>query len=128
MVGVRIVAAAVSLINGAWGVVAGLYSTRIFDVQLSMSGGDFWILVVGILLLLDSIVCIVGFRTAFYGSAALSVLLILDILLFGAAISDIAFIASVLLGLITVVLDIITVRHREIVSEENHPLNLPVFG
>jgi len=128
LVGVRVVAAAVSLVNGVWGVVAGLYSTRMFGVDLSKGGGELWILIVAVLLILDSLICFVGFRTALYGSAALSILLLLDIILFGAAIASAAFAASALLGLITVVLDIVTIRRRSGVSEENHPLNLPVFG
>jgi hypothetical protein len=126
--GVRVIASAVSLVNGVWGIASGLYSSRIFGVQQSTGAGDFWIIAVGALLLLDSLVCIVGFQTAFYGSAALSILLVVDILLFGAAITDTAFVASALLGLITVALDILAITRKQVVSEENHPLNLPVFG
>ena len=128
MVGVRVVAAVVSLLNGAWGIVAGVYSNQLFGSQLSKAGGDIWIPIVSVLLVLDSVACLAGLRTAFYVSAALSILLIADFLLFGAALASTAFVASAILGLVTIVMDAFAVRHRELVSEENHPLNLPVFG
>ncbi len=128
MAGVRIVAAVVSLLNGVWGVVAGIYPKQVFGVQSLTGSGDFWLLAVGALLVLGSMACFVGLQTAYYVSAALAILLVVDMLLFGAPISDLGFILSALFGLITVVLDLIATRRKPIVSEENHPLNLPVFG
>lgn len=128
MLWVRVIASIVSLVNGGWGLLAWLYSAKIFGVNLSAGSGGIWIPIVAVLLVLDSLVSFAGFRTAFYASVALSVLLLLDILLFGAVIASAAFAASALLALATVILGIIAARMRPRVSEENHPLNLPVFG
>lgn len=127
MARVRLLAGAVSLLNGVWGLVAGLDPSQIFGAQLSQGGG-FWVPVVGGLLLLDSLACVVGLRTALYGSVALSPLLLLDLALWSARVDSFGFAASVLLGAAVVVLDVIAIRHRDMVSEESHPLNLPVFG
>src|SRR5271155_2532459 len=110
MVGVRRVAAIVSLIDGAWGILAGVYWRQVFGINAPMAGGEFWIVVVGVVLLLDSVVCLVGLGSAYYASAALSILLMIDFLLSGAPIGSPGFVLSALLGLITVVLDAIAVR------------------
>ncbi|MDA4112931.1 MAG: hypothetical protein OK474_02690 [Thaumarchaeota archaeon] len=84
-------------------------------------------------MLVDSLVCFLAFSRAFYISALLSVIVAFLVLVSVAAswqtwTSYPATPASILLGLATVVLDIIAARRKTYVSEENHPLNLPVFG
>jgi len=87
----------------------------------------------GVILVIDSLVCYLGWTKAFYASAVLSALGILDVVAAGPSPSGPefalgAFLFSVSLGLLTIALDIVAARRRTFVPEENHPLNLPVFG
>ena len=124
MVAVRNLAAAVGIVYGAWGLYTSLYWP---GVPAASEVGGLEILVVSVLLILASAVCFVGFRLAFYFSAAVAVILLARFLLsglFGTAALDVA----VVLCIATIALDVLGARHRAVVAEENHPLNLPVFG
>jgi uncharacterized membrane protein len=140
----RTVAAALSLINGIWIIAVGAYWNQLFSLELGditcagscLFGVDHIVLVLGAILLVDSLVCFLAFSRAFYISAALSVLVLFFVLFsVWAAILSIqawenypAIPVSILLGIATMVLDVIAANRKTYVSEENHPLNLPVFG
>lgn len=141
----RTVAAALSLINGIWIIAIGAFWNQLFGLELgdvscggscSLFGVDHIVLLLGVVLLIDSLVCFLAFSKAFYASAALSALVLLLVLFsVWAGISSMqawinypAIPASILLGIVTVAVDVIAARRKTYVSEENHPLNLPVFG
>lgn len=84
--------------------------------------------IVGILLVIDGIVCFVGFRQAFPVGVIFSVLTVaLVVVGWGSQINAEA--ASVVVAaLIALVLNIAAVRSRGAMSEQGNPMNLPVFG
>jgi hypothetical protein len=138
----RTVAAALGLVNGVWVIAVGAYWNQIFSIgsgDISCTGScypagtDHIVLVLGVVLLIDSLVCLLAFSRAFYISAILSVLVLLLVLALTAGLSlawasHPAIPATIILGIATAVLDVIAARRKTYVSEENHPLNLPVFG
>jgi hypothetical protein len=134
MVGVKAVAALVSIVNAVWLIYAGASWNALFGVQCHLSAcGDNWTIVgLGAVLLLDSLVCIVGVSKAYYVSAAISALAVLlvgeSIPQSGVQFTSAAFILTAILAIVTIVLDVIGARSRKIIAEEDHPLNLPVFG
>jgi hypothetical protein len=129
MVGVRTVASAVSLADGAWGIVLGAYLAGAYlqtDVSTGSAAVYYPIVIVGAILILDSMLCFLGFTSAFYLSAILAVAM----LAFepgGFGLNSL-FISSILLAIVTVSLDAFAATRKKYVAEENHPLNLPVFG
>ena len=102
----------------------------------SLFGLDHIVLVLGIILLVDSLVCFLAVLRAFYVSAAVSALALLLVLfsVWGTISSMQVWVnypaipVSILLGMVTMVLDVIAARRKTYVSDEHHPLNLPVFG
>jgi hypothetical protein len=138
----RTAAAALSIVNGVWSITVGAYWNQVFGYgQGGVSclgscipfGADHIVLVLGVVLLVDSLVCFLAFSRAFYVSAIVSVLILLLVLVSVAPPSQIwanhpTIPATLLLGIATAVLDVVAARRKTYVSEENHPLNLPVFG
>jgi len=128
----RSVAGAVTLVNGVWTVAAGAYWSQIFvftNQGFQTSGLQNFILIgLGVILLLDSIACYVGWTEAMYASAAVSLLTVIDIAIGGVQLASLAFAGSLLLGLLTIAVDILAARRKLFIPEEDHPLNLPVFG
>jgi hypothetical protein len=139
----RTVAAALSLVNGAWSITVGAYWNQIFGAELgsdlgcagscSLFGVAHIVLVLGVILLVDSLVCFLAFSRAFYVSALLSGVVLFLVLVSVAAgwhlwASYPSAPFSIVLGIVTIVLDVVAARRKTYVSEENHPLNLPVFG
>jgi hypothetical protein len=126
------VASAVSLINGVWLVAAGAYWNQVFSFPLLGLGtrqADNLILVVlGVILVLDSAVCFRGWVEALYASAAISALAVVGIAIGGIQLATPAFAFSAFLGLLAIALDILAARRKLFIPEEDHPLNLPVFG
>lgn len=83
---------------------------------------------IGVLLVLDSIACFVGFRLAFPVGGLLSVA-IAAIALFDSGGLTVGLYASLgLVSLVALVLDLIVMRSRRGLSEQGNPMNLPVFG
>jgi hypothetical protein len=133
LVGLRTLAAVVSLVNGAWGILSGIYWYRFYhpaafpgpntDTSLNLI-----VLSLGIILLLDSAVCFIGPSVAFYASAVLSAILLVYELSLSISFGSAETILAIVLALATIVLDVAAARVKKVVSEENHPLNLPVFG
>lgn len=83
---------------------------------------------IGVLLVLDSIVCFVGFRLAFPVGGLFSVA-IAAIALFDSGGLTIGVYASLgLVSLVALVLDLVAMRSKRVLSEQGNPMNLPVFG
>ena len=127
------VAAAVSAVNGFWLIVAGLFWNQAFSfinptAQTIPSSDNLVLSLLGAIILLDSIVCFLGWSKAFYVSAAASVLGILGVAAGGVQLASPSFVVSALLCLLTAVLDVVAARRKTFVPEADHPLNLPVFG
>ena len=125
---IRRIAAAVSLLDGAWGVVAGVFWVSLFPStqHLNNGGTDYAMVIVGALLMLDSVLCFMGFSGAYYVSALISVLMLVFV---PSGIQlDSLFLISVLLTAITVVLDALAANSKDYILERDHPLNLPLFG
>jgi hypothetical protein len=134
MVGVKTIAALVSMANGIWTVIAGAYWASIFPnsgdvVSVPFQEYSLAVLTFGVILLLDSVVCLLGWSRAFYASAGISLLVVLwEVLFRGGAPVLVAFIGGIALAALTIGLDVVAARTRDVIAEEDHPLNLPVFG
>lgn len=135
MAGIRSAAVTVGIINGAWGIVAGLYWRSLFQTPLMSSGinmvlpaTDVVISVVGLFLILVSLVCLVGPSNLLYASAVVSIAMVGAEFVTGVSFDTTGLIVSLFLMAATVVLDVAAATRKQYVSEENHPLNLPVFG
>jgi len=94
--------------------------------HLNNGGTDYAMVIVGALLMLDSVLCFMGFSGAYYVSALISVLMLVFV---PSGIQlDSLFLISVLLTAITVVLDALAANSKDYILERDHPLNLPLFG
>lgn len=125
---IRKIAAVVSLVNGAWGAVVGLFWVSIFPStpHQTGAGADYAMLALGVVLLLVSVACFTGFSGLFYVSALLSVVMLVFVP-GGVRLGEL-FLASLGLAVTTIALDAVAANSREYIPEQNHPLNLPVFG
>jgi hypothetical protein len=127
----KTVASAVSLVNGAWLVAAGAYWLQVFSfpqLGLGPQSENWIVLALGVILALDSAFCYLGWVEALYASAAISALGVMGIAIGGVELTTLAFAFSALIGLLTIALDILAARRKVFIPEEDHPLNLPVFG
>ncbi len=128
----KTVAATVSLLNGVWLVAAGAYWNQIFSFPLLGLGtrqAENWILLaLAVILVLDSAICFLGWVEALYASAAISALGVMGIAIGGVELATSAFAFSAFVGLLAISLDILAARRTVFIPEEDHPLNLPVFG
>ncbi len=122
------IAAAVGIVTGVWtlGVQWICPSNGCPESGVPYLGTI--ILSLSVLLILASVVGLVGSKNAFYGSAILSILLDSSVAL-TSGIEDAALV-WITLGLsgATFVLSLAAARMKTSVSEESHPMNLPVFG
>jgi hypothetical protein len=131
MVGTRTVAASVSVINGIWGIIAGVYWKVLFQssgVGNILPPTNFVIVGIAVLLVLDSVICLVGISKAFYASAVISLAMVGAEFAMGGGLDTTGAIVALPLMVVTVAMDIVGATRKQYVSEENHPLNLPVFG
>jgi hypothetical protein len=130
MVGVKTIAALVSIVNGVWVIVAGTYWYSLFGAQchLSACGGNLALIGLGAILLLDSVVCLIGLSRAFYVSAGISVIVVFVDATFSIQFSSAGFIVTCALALVTIALDLVAASRKKVIAEADHPLNLPVFG
>lgn len=137
----RTAVSAISLVNGAWIIYAGWLWRGTFFFPIPTPEGSPEIatsmnpelLGLGVVLILVSLVCFLDWTKAFYASAVLSALGILDIVAAGPSPGSAEFevgavLLSVSLGVLTIALDVAAARRKTFVPEEDHPLNLPVFG
>lgn len=128
MVGIRTVAALVSLGTSLYGMAVAGYWDSIVHLAVGIAGPNIILVTAGVILLLDSVVCFFGFTNAFYVSAVLSAVIILLEVAQSIPLAGTAFVVGAILCVVTIGLDILGARRKSVVSEENHPLNLPVFG
>jgi hypothetical protein len=130
MIGVKTVAALVSMVNGVYAAAVGAYWGKVVPTSSGATGGldGLFVSVLGFILLLDSLVCLLGSSKAFYASAGISLLLVILEAAVGIQLGSSGFIGGLGLALVTVGLDVIAARTRKVISEADHPLNLPVFG
>ena len=123
MVKITTVAAGAGILTGLFAVgswFSGLASLRPFWVALALS--------VAIILVLDSFVVLVGPKRIFYVSALLSALLTGSEWLGSGSDVTAVGILTIAMACVTLVLSIVAARLEPEVSEQSHPMNLPVFG
>jgi hypothetical protein len=122
--------AKVTTIAAAAGVLTGLLMVGLWLGGLTPLH-DSWMtstLALSIILILDSLVAFVGPKRIFYGSALFSALLAVSEWV-GAGSDETVFTALVFaMAGLTMVLGVVAARTELRVSEESHPMNLPVFG
>ena len=106
------------LAAGAW--FSGLTPLRPFWVTLALT--------VAIILVLNSFVVLVGPKRVFYVSALLSALLTGSEWLGSGTNATVASMLTIAMACVTLVLSIIAAKLEPQVSEQSHPMNLPVFG
>ena len=125
----KTVAAALSLVDGLWTVVAGAEWRQIFGIYMRSHVSDNLILMaLGVVLVIDALVCFRGVLEAFYVSVVLAVIAVVGMLSWGVQVGNGGFLLTLVLAAATIVVDLLAARRKTWVPEEDHPLNLPVFG
>lgn len=118
---VKASASSVAFVSGAVAAYAGY-------VSKSPQYGQVLIAALGILLIVDSLVCFLGWKFAFAGSAAVSALVaVACVLCWSAVFSDLHGL-TVAVALVSAALSILAFRSTSSISEQGNPMNLPVFG
>ena len=123
MVKIATLGAGAGVLTGLFTVVAwfsGLAPLRPFWVALALP--------VAIILVLDSLVALVGPKRIFYVSALLSALLTGSEWLGSGADVTAVKVLTIAMACVTLVLSVVAARLEPRVSEQSHPMNLPVFG
>ena len=132
MPALRPVAAVVGIATAVWGVFLGFYWRGPVDFLVGHETrpvvSNEVILVVSVTLLVISHICLLGPRVLFYVPAGLSAVLAVAVYGAGVSGSGLLFVVTMALCAGTVALGLLAARKRAGLSEENHPLNLPVFG
>lgn len=118
---------------GGWtfvGVNFGLLTGLCAPVSIGRCTSLFGLLeeALAVVLILDSAICLFGPRKVFYSTAGLSAILAV-IVLFASAANPLSVGALTvgLLGVVSIV-SVMAARWEPKVSEQAHPMNLPVFG
>jgi hypothetical protein len=137
LVQVRLAAAIIGIAYGAWGLYIGLFFRNAASL-LSLNGqdppipGSVEITLVSALLIVSSLVNFVGFRVSFYVSAVISVVLLARFYVsyteYLSGLNGVDLLVTAAFCAATVFLDMLEATRKSAVSEESHPLNLPVFG
>ena len=120
----RTLAAAVGIVNGAWAAAAGVLWSQVFGVSGGPNPG---LIALGLLIAISSAASLIGPPDALYGPVAFSLFEILGIAVFATDVGS-AFDLSLVLAVATMALAFFAARRKSFVPEEDHPLNLPVFG
>lgn len=92
---------------------------------------DSWVtptLALSIVLILVSLVAYVGPKRIFYGSALFSALLAVSVWVGAGSDQTVFTVLMLAMAGLTMVLGVVAARTEPRVSEESHPMNLPVFG
>lgn len=141
---VRIAGSVLSLLAGIWAAFVAYYGTNsLFPCQpfstcilqlrgssgpLSSSELQALLFIVGAILALDALVSFAGIRVTFViGSVLATVILAILALQWGDYFVNYS-IAALVLSLLAVVVDSVASRPSRALSEQNNPMNLPVFG
>ncbi len=114
----RIAAGVLGLADSVFGIYLGYTS--------STSSGLTYVLWLSVILLADSLLCLYGVHHAFLVAAVLSAIILAVGSL--AALTDVAHLALILVSLASVAANLIAFRATPRLSEQAHPMNLPVFG
>ena len=131
---IRLLGSVLSLLNGAWSVYIHYYGGVTTPIASVPPGGPgypvptVWLVLVGGLLIVDSLVSFAGVRLSFAAGAFLSVaVLALVAIQWGGYVATEVEVAAAL-SVICIILDAIAFRPAKGLSEKDSPLNLPVFG
>ncbi len=90
---------------------------------------QFAVPVLGAVLVLDALVCYVGFRIAFMvGGALCAIVAAIPLYNWAGQSGGGAWAGLVVLSLVSLVFDFLALRPREQLKEQANPMNLPVFG
>lgn len=84
--------------------------------------------ILGVLLVLDSLASVIAPRAVFFVSALLAALIDLLEVVNHSTIVQTTFYVTVVLVTVSLVLSLASALKETTVSEQSHPMNLPVFG
>ena len=133
MVRIGTAAAAFGVLTGLW-TIAAFYLDGVAHTCPStgcpQTGPALWgivVLALSAVLVVDSLVCFVGPRRVFYASALLSAVLAVSVFL-SSSFEDVVVYATLGLLGVSFVVSVVAARWETKVSEQSHPMNLPVFG
>ncbi len=126
---------------GALGILTGLWTLAVVYLDGALrscpsggcppSGFDWYgaaIVLLSILLIFNSAVSFVWHSQVFYVTSLISALLTVALLLDASSIDPAVFWFTVVLPALSAVVNLFAARVRTAVSEQSHPMNLPVFG
>jgi hypothetical protein len=122
--------AEVTTIAAALGVLTGLLMVGFWLGGLTPLH-DSWVtptLALSIILILVSLVAFVGPKRILYGSALFSALLAVSEWVGAGSDGTVFTVVMLAMAALTMVLGVVAARAEPRVSEESHPMNLPVFG
>lgn len=130
MTKVGVAAAGFGILTGTWSIAGDYFHTFGYACYVQNcvhnSIADTLVLSLSILLVIGSLLGLVGPRKVFYASALLSALL--GVYVFVISVPTVFPLTAVGLAGVTFVLSIVAARWETRVSEQSHPMNLPVFG
>ena len=128
-------AGALNLVAGAWIIYVVLFASRIRTLcpvtgcaGLSVWGPLFPVLLVGVLLVVDSGICFVEKWFAFPLGGLLSVITIVLVVSQWSVLEAFYVSISIVISVVALILDAKAAVSQSRLSEQEHPLNLPVFG
>jgi hypothetical protein len=128
-------AACLGVLAGLWNVgeyflACGRSSTQLCPAQRSAPAGleGTLVLVLAILLILVSLASFVGPSVILYASGVLGLAIDVIVILNYSSIGPGSFYLTVALVTLSAALSLIAASRRTSVSEQSHPMNLPVFG
>lgn len=135
MVRIGTAAAAMGMVAGVWNVAESLLScaggaTSLCPAMSTAPPGleGTITVVLAVLLVLDSLVCLIGPRIAFYSLALIALLIDLIVAINYSSIAPYSLYVTLALVSLSLALGLVAARERTGVSEQSHPMNLPVFG
>lgn len=86
------------------------------------------VLVLGVLLLVDAVVCRWGASLAFFVGVILSAGLLVSNAMAYSTLGGIPLVAGMLISIIAAIADFLASRGTQKIPEQANPMNLPVFG
>jgi len=128
-------AAGSNVLVGAWALVLvwvfpSAYACPNGGCPTSLTILPVLMLPLGVVLVADGLVCFAGFRAAFYAGGLLSVAMAALVLYHwaGGTPPNLGFTALSLVSLLALIADILAITSKKKLTEQQHPMNLPVFG
>ncbi len=82
----------------------------------------------GILLIFDAVLCLVGPRKTFYGMTVVSILIAILLIAVAGEVNGLFFWPTLVLALVASALSVLAARSKFGLTEQSNPMNLPVFG